>query len=72
MSTKTLTFLPRPPHTAKEQSGLFRDGDAALCEVVVGFGADFIEWSINVNGEPTLDACGIAEELARRSIANSR
>ena len=53
-------------------TGLFRDGDAVLCEVVVGFGDDFIEWSINVNGGPVSDVCGIAEELARRSIANTR
>ncbi len=43
-----------------------------LCEVGVGFGDDFIEWSISFAQEPFPDACDVATELTRQSIENSK
>ena len=43
-----------------------------LCEVGIQFGDDFIEWSISYSNEPFPDACGVAKELTRQSIVNSR
>jgi hypothetical protein len=43
-----------------------------LCEVAVGFGDDFIEWSISFSQQPFPDPCDAAKELARQSIANSK
>jgi Protein of unknown function (DUF3558) len=46
-------------------------GDS-LCEVGIQFADDFIEWSVNFSQKPFPDACNIAKELARESIANSK
>src|SRR6516162_1869379 len=46
-------------------------GDS-LCEVGIQFGDDFIEWSVNFSQKPFPDACDVAKELARQSIANSK
>jgi len=46
-------------------------GDS-LCEVGIQFSDDFIEWSVNFSQKPFPDACNIAKELARQSIANSK
>src|SRR5208283_6156761 len=46
-------------------------GDS-LCEVGIQFGDDFIEWSVNFSQKPFPDACNVAKELARQSIANSK
>jgi hypothetical protein len=46
-------------------------GDS-LCEVGIQFSDDFIEWSVNFNQKPFPDACNIAKELARQTIANSK
>jgi len=46
-------------------------GDS-LCEVGIQFADDFIEWSVNFSQKPFPDACNIAKELARQSIANSK
>ena len=43
-----------------------------LCEIGVQFGDDFIEWSISYSDEPFPDACGVAKELTRQSIVNSK
>ena len=43
-----------------------------LCEVGIGFGDDFIEWSISFSQKPFPDPCDIAKELARQSIANAK
>jgi hypothetical protein len=46
-------------------------GDS-LCEVGIQFANDFIEWSVNFTQKPFPDACNVAKELARQSIANSK
>jgi uncharacterized protein DUF3558 len=46
-------------------------GDS-LCEVGIQFNDDFIEWSVNFSQKPFPDACNVAKELARQSIANSK
>ena len=46
-------------------------GDS-LCEVGIQFGDDFIEWSVNFSQKPFPNACDVAKELARQSIANSK
>jgi hypothetical protein len=46
-------------------------GDS-LCEVGIQFSDDFIEWSVNFSQKPFPDACNVAKELARQSIANSK
>ncbi|GJF12036.1 hypothetical protein NGTWS0302_02310 [Mycolicibacterium cyprinidarum] len=43
-----------------------------LCEVGIQFDDDFIEWSISFAQEPFPDACGVAKELTRQSIVNSK
>jgi hypothetical protein len=43
-----------------------------LCEVAIGFGDDFIEWSISFTEQPFPDPCDAAKELTRQSIANSK
>ena len=46
-------------------------GDS-LCEVGIGFGDDFIEWSVSFAQKPFPDPCEVAKELTRQSIANSK
>lgn len=46
-------------------------GDS-LCEVGIQFNDDFFEWSVNFNQKPFPDACNIAKELARQTIANGK
>lgn len=46
-------------------------GDS-LCEVGIQFSDDFIEWSVNFSQKPFPDACNVAKELARQTIANSK
>jgi hypothetical protein len=46
-------------------------GDS-LCEVGIQFNDDFFEWSVNFNQKPYPDACNIAKELARQTIANGK
>src|ERR1700735_3295184 len=46
-------------------------GDS-LCEVGIQFADDFIEWSVNFSQKPYPDACNIAKELARQTIANGK
>jgi hypothetical protein len=46
-------------------------GDS-LCEVGIQFQDDFIEWSISFSQKPFPPPCGIAKELTRQSIANSK
>lgn len=46
-------------------------GDS-LCEVGIQFNDDFIEWSVNFNQKPFPDACNVARELARQTIANGK
>src|ERR1700677_3032098 len=46
-------------------------GDS-LCEVGIQFNADFFEWSGNFSQKPFPDACNIAKELARQTIANGK
>jgi len=43
-----------------------------LCEIAIGFGDDFIEWSVNFNEKPFPPPCDVAKELARQSIVNSK
>lgn len=44
----------------------------SLCEIGIQFDDDFIEWSISFSEKPYPDACGVAKELARQSIVNSK
>ena len=46
-------------------------GDS-LCEVGIQFNDDFFEWSVNFSQKPYPDACNIAKELARQTIANGK
>jgi hypothetical protein len=46
-------------------------GDS-LCEIGIQFSDDFIEWSVSFNQKPFPDPCGVAKELTRQSIANSK
>ncbi|KJX75295.1 DUF3558 domain-containing protein [Mycobacterium lepromatosis] len=46
-------------------------GDS-LCEVGIQFQDDFIEWSVSFSQKPFPPPCGIAKELTRQSIANSK
>jgi len=46
-------------------------GDS-LCEVGIQFNDDFFEWSVNFSQKPFPDACNIAKELARQTIANGK
>jgi Protein of unknown function (DUF3558) len=46
-------------------------GDS-LCEIGIQFSDDFIEWSVSFSQKPFPEPCGIAKELARQSIANSK
>ena len=46
-------------------------GDS-LCEVGIQFSDDFFEWSVNFSQKPFPDACNVAKELARQTIANSK
>lgn len=43
-----------------------------LCEIAIGFGDDFIEWSVSFDQEPYPPACDVAEELTRQSIVNAK
>ncbi|WP_216847531.1 DUF3558 domain-containing protein [Arthrobacter sp. SLBN-53] len=43
-----------------------------LCEVGIGFGDDFIEWSVSYTQKPFPDACEVAKELTRQSIVNAQ
>lgn len=47
-------------------------GDVNLCEIGIQFDDDFIEWSVNFDQKPYPDPCGVAKELARQSIVNSK
>jgi hypothetical protein len=42
-----------------------------LCEIAIGFSDDFIEWSASFNRKPFPHPCDVAEELLRRSVAQS-
>jgi hypothetical protein len=44
----------------------------SLCEIGIQFDDDFIEWSISFDRKPFPDACGVAKELTRQSIVNSK
>ncbi|WP_372511042.1 DUF3558 domain-containing protein [Mycolicibacterium madagascariense] len=44
----------------------------SLCEIGIQFDDDFIEWSISFAEKPYPDACGVAKELARQTIVNSK
>lgn len=44
----------------------------SLCEIGIQFDDDFIEWSISFDRQPFPDACGVAKELTRQSIVNSK
>lgn len=46
-------------------------GDS-LCEIGIQFDDDFIEWSVSYAAKPFPNACDVAKELTRQSIANSR
>ena len=43
-----------------------------LCEIAIGFGDDFIEWSINFNEKGFPPPCDVARELTRQSIVNAK
>lgn len=43
-----------------------------LCEIGLQFDGDFIEWTVYFNQKPFPDPCGVAKELTRQSVANSR
>ncbi len=43
-----------------------------LCEVGIQFGDDFTEWSVSYSQKPFPDPCGVAKELTRQSIVNSK
>jgi hypothetical protein len=43
-----------------------------LCEIGIQFEDDFIEWSISFNDKPFPEPCGVAKELTRQSIVNSK
>jgi hypothetical protein len=43
-----------------------------LCEIGIQFDDDFIEWSVSYYEQPFPDPCGVAKELTRQSIANSK
>ena len=43
-----------------------------LCEIAIGFGDDFIEWSISFAEKPFPPACDVAKELTRQSIVNAK
>ncbi|WP_019970830.1 DUF3558 domain-containing protein [Mycobacterium sp. 141] len=43
-----------------------------LCEVGIQFDDDFIEWSVSFDQKPFPEPCGVAKELARQSIVNSK
>lgn len=43
-----------------------------LCEIGIGFGDDFIEWSVSYTQKPFPDACEVAKELTRQSIVNAQ
>jgi hypothetical protein len=43
-----------------------------LCEVGIQFDDDFIEWSVSFDQKPYPEPCGVAKELARQSIVNSK
>ncbi|ORA31960.1 DUF3558 domain-containing protein [Mycobacterium aquaticum] len=43
-----------------------------LCEVGIQFNDDFIEWSVSFDQKPFPEPCGVAKELARQSIVNSK
>jgi hypothetical protein len=43
-----------------------------LCEVGIGFGDDFIEWSVSFADESFPPPCDVAIELTRQSIVNAR
>lgn len=43
-----------------------------LCEVGIGFGDDFFEWSALYTQKPFPDPCDVAKELAHRSITAAK
>lgn len=43
-----------------------------LCEIGIQFKDDFIEWSVSFASKPFPNACDVAKELARQSIANTK
>lgn len=43
-----------------------------LCEIAIGFGDDFIEWSVSFDQKPYPPACDVAKELTRQSIVNAK
>ena len=43
-----------------------------LCEIGLQFSDDFIEWTVYFDQKPFPDPCGVAKELTRRSLANSK
>jgi Protein of unknown function (DUF3558) len=45
---------------------------ANLCEVGIQFDDDFIEWSVSFDQKPFPEPCGVAKELARQSIVNTK
>ena len=63
--------------TISGHDGFLATGDEAnlgenLCEIGLQFDGDFIEWTVYFNQKPFPDPCGVAKELTRQSVANSR
>lgn len=57
----------------------FIGSSTGICEIGIGFGADFFEWSVSYglaeNGQtvpPNAEICATAKSLATQSIANAK
>jgi hypothetical protein len=63
--------------TISGRNGFIATGSEAnlgdnLCEIGLQFDDDFIEWTVYFNQKPFPEPCGIAKELTRQSVANSK
>lgn len=75
--TEELTRLSVEDINIEGHDGFIAIGDdpllgTNLCEIGIQFDDDFIEWSVSYSEKPFPDACGVAKELTRQSIVNSK
>jgi hypothetical protein len=75
--TEELTRLSVEDINIEGHDGFIALGDdpilgTNLCEIGIQFDDDFIEWSVSYSEKPFPDACGVAKELTRQSIVNSK
>ena len=55
------------------QPGFLAATDGYLCEVGVGFGEDFVHWSVTYgNQSPTADPCEVATDLAELTVERAQ